>query len=119
RHRDLVAPDHEVDVDRALVDPVAILVTDGRRVGAAERDVAGRVLVEERVEEHAAGLADPAFPVDERDLAEAVGVLVAADARAERFDALVGVDRDGPAALAAAPGGLDPCAGNGGGLRGW
>ena len=36
----------------------------------AEREVAGRVLVEQRVEEGDARLADPALAVDERDLAE-------------------------------------------------
>ena len=42
----------------------------GDRVGVAEREVARRVLVEERREERPAELADAALAVDERDLAE-------------------------------------------------
>ena len=67
---DVVAADHEVDVDRARVDAVAVLVADRDRVGVAEREVARGVLVEQRVEEDRAGLADPSFAVDERELAE-------------------------------------------------
>ena len=39
-------------------------------VGVAERNVAGGVLVEERLVEDRAERADPALLVDERDLAE-------------------------------------------------
>ena len=46
------------------------LVLDREGVGVAERDVAGRVLVEQRLVEDRAERADPALLVDERDLAE-------------------------------------------------
>src|SRR3712207_1899204 len=45
--------DHEVDVDPADVRALLVgLVVDRELVGRAERDVAGGVLVEQRVEEH-------------------------------------------------------------------
>ena len=43
---------------------------------AAESDVAGRVLVEERVAEDEAGLLDGRRPVDQRELAEVGRLLV-------------------------------------------
>jgi hypothetical protein len=44
--------DHEVDVDAAGVEALLVVVAgDAELVGVAERDVARRVLVEERVEE--------------------------------------------------------------------
>ena len=68
---DVVGADHEVDVHGALVDARQVGgVADRRRVGVAEREVARRVLVEQRREERAAELADAALAVDERDLAE-------------------------------------------------
>src|SRR5919204_818648 len=101
RHRDVVAADHEVDVDLAAVDAVAILVADRGCVGVAERDVAGGVLVEERVREDGVELADPALAVDERDLAEPSSALVDSGPAAQRIRVLVGVDRDGAPALEA------------------
>ena len=68
--------DHEVDVDLAVVDARDVLVADGEREAAAERDVAGGVLVEQRVVEDGAERADAALAVDERDLAEAGGAVV-------------------------------------------
>ena len=70
----------------------------------AERDVARRVLVEERVEEHGVAAA-PIRPlaVDERQLAETPRTLVLGNGRAERLGVLVGVD---PRHLAARE--LDP-----------
>ena len=81
-HGHVVAPDHEVDVDQALVDPVEILLADRDRVGVAEREVAGGVLVEERVLEDGLEAADPPFAVDERELAQAGSALVHGDASA-------------------------------------
>ena len=46
------------------------VVADRRRVRVAEREMARRVLVEQRREERAPELADAALAVDERDLAE-------------------------------------------------
>ena len=46
-------------------------LVDGEREAVAERDVAGGVLVEQRVVEDRAERPDPALPVDERELAEA------------------------------------------------
>src|SRR5439155_7219987 len=89
----------EVDVDRAVVDAISIVVADRGRVRASQRQVTRRVLVEQRVEEHPAGLADATFAVDERDLAEPIAVLVALDPRAQGAGALVGVDLDGPPSL--------------------
>ena len=45
-------------------------VADRGRVCVPEREVAGGVLVEQRVEERDARLADPPLAVDERELAE-------------------------------------------------
>ncbi len=45
-------------------------------IAVAERDVADRVLVEQRVEKRRSQLADTALPVDERDLAEPCRALV-------------------------------------------
>ena len=68
---ELRAPDHEVDVDRALVDARLLRrVLDRMVVAVAERDVARGVLVDQRVVEHAAERPDATFAVDERDLAE-------------------------------------------------
>jgi hypothetical protein len=62
--------DHEVDVDRAVVDAVVVLLARGERVRLPDGDVAGGVLVEQRVEEDGVERADAALAVDERDLAE-------------------------------------------------
>ncbi len=58
-------------MDVALVHALAVgVVLDRERVGVPERDVAGGVLVQQRLVEHGAERADPAFLVDEGDLAE-------------------------------------------------
>ena len=63
--------DHEIDMDAALVHALAVgVVLDRERVGVSERDVAGGVLVQQSLVEHRAERADPAFLVDEGDLAE-------------------------------------------------
>ena len=56
-----------------------------------------RVLVEQRVEEDRLELADAAVAVDERDLAQADGALVARGVAAQDVGALVGVDAHGAA----------------------
>src|SRR3954453_10138069 len=73
---ELVAPDHEVRVRVGFVHPSRVRVLDGpvtERPGdaVAPRDVGRRVLVEERVLEHDAGLAHARRAVDQRDLADA------------------------------------------------
>src|SRR3979411_777929 len=61
RHRDVIAADHEVDGDLALVDPLLIrLAFDGEAEALAQRDVAGGVLVEQRVVEDGLERPDPA-----------------------------------------------------------
>src|SRR5262249_60858533 len=73
----VIRADHEVDVDLALIDPRQIRrVGDRMRVGIAEREMARGVLVEQDVEEGPAQPADAAFPIDERNLAEARGAVV-------------------------------------------
>src|SRR5215471_20311896 len=79
-----VTADHDVGVDGRTVEPdllpfLVALVQAARhreREALSPRDVAGRVLVEQRVVEEDAGLRDPRVPVDKRDLAEAAGTLV-------------------------------------------
>src|SRR5215203_2850260 len=100
RDLQLVGADHEVDVDLALVD-VGLARAGQEREALPERDVARGVLVEQRVVEDGAELADAALAVDERDLAEASGALVAGDDRAHHVLRRVGDDADGPAALEA------------------
>ena len=60
------------------IEALAVGLVVGREaIGTAERDVARRVLVEQRVEEDRFRRADPALAVDEeRDLADAGGALV-------------------------------------------
>src|SRR5688572_24012437 len=71
-YRELWAADHEVDVHDTLVDACLVgVVVHGMLVAAAERDVRGRVLVDQGVVEDALKRPDAAFAVDERDLAEA------------------------------------------------
>ena len=83
-----------------LVRPRAFgLVLDRERVRVAERDVAGGVLVEQRVVEDRLERADPALAVDERELAEPRGAVVLRERRPEGVGALVGVDLDRAAAL--------------------
>ena len=57
-------------MDRAPVDLSSIVGADGQLVGVAERDVAGGVLVEQRVVESRPERADPALAIDERELSE-------------------------------------------------
>src|SRR5262245_51396187 len=73
---DVIAADHEVDVDRAPVDLVHVLCAHRDLVGVAERNVARRVLIEKRVVESRAKPPDPAFAVDEGDLAEPGGIRI-------------------------------------------
>ena len=63
---------------------------DRLRVRAAIGDVAGRVLVEERVEEREPGLADARRAVDERDLPEVRRLLVSVELTFDHLAALVG-----------------------------
>ena len=83
------------------VDAVAGLVADHEREALAERDVAGGVLVEQRVVEDRVERSDAALGVDQRDLAEAGGALVALADRAHGLVGGVGVDLDRAAALEA------------------
>ena len=76
---------------------------DGEREAVAERDVARRVLVEQRVVEDGPERADPSLPVDERELPEPRGALVDCARARERLAVLVGVDLDRAAALEAHP----------------
>ena len=71
------------------------------RIGVPEGEVARGVLVEQRVEEDRAGLADPTLAIDERELAEARRALVLGASRAHRVGSLVGVDLHGASALEA------------------
>src|SRR6185503_6050268 len=101
---DLLRADHEVDVDLALVDPRQVgRVRDRVRIRVAERKVARRVLVEERVEEGPAELADTALAVDERHLAEPRGALVGGAALAQGLGVRVRLDLDGATPLEADP----------------
>ena len=75
------------------------VVVEGECVGRAEGDMAGRVLVVERVVEDRAERADSALAVDQRDLTQPGGALVPGRAGAQHAGALVGVDVDRPAAL--------------------
>ena len=84
---------------RALVHAVCVGVLDEEREAAPERDVAGSVLVEQRVVEDRPERADAALAVDQRELAETKRALVGREARAQRFGVLVGVDLDRLAAL--------------------
>src|SRR6185437_7822315 len=98
---DLGGADHEVDVHLAAVDPFAVALLYGPVEALAEGDVAGRVLVEQRVVEDRVERADPPARVDEGELAEAAGALVALRIRLEHVAVLFGVDRGHPAALEA------------------
>ena len=57
----VVAADHEVEVTAAVY-ARAVALADQRRIAAAERDVADRVLVEQRVEKRRSQLTDAALP---------------------------------------------------------
>ena len=69
------------------------LAVEDLRDAEAVGDVAGRVLVVERVEERDAGLADARGSVDERELAEVRGTLVARQLSAHDVGALVRLAR--------------------------
>ena len=79
----------------------ALALAGQEREALPERDVARGVLVEQRVVEDRAELADAALAVDERHLAEPGGALVAGDDRAHHVLRRVGVDLDRAAALEA------------------
>src|SRR5438105_10114075 len=64
----------------------------GEREPLAERDVAGRILVQQGVVEDRAELADPALAVDQRHLSEPGCAAVALRKPAEGLAALVGID---------------------------
>jgi len=82
---DVVAADHEVDVDGAPIDLVHVLRAHRDLVGVAERDVARGVLVEQRVVEDGVERPDAAGAVDQRELAEAERLVVERELRAERL----------------------------------
>src|SRR5579862_5278685 len=96
-------------MDRRLVQPERRLLRARAAEAGAERDVRGRVLVEERVEVRHAALADARRRVDECDLAEAASVLLRIAVDVARDEVAVLVVRRGepdePAAakLAAQP----------------
>ena len=69
-------------------------------IAEAVGDVAGRVLVVERVEEREVRLPDPGRAVDERQLAEVGAPLVARELAAHDVGALVGLHVDDLAVLA-------------------
>ena len=84
--------DHEVDVRAARVHARSVRLFDEEREAVAERDVAGGVLVEQRVVEDGAERPDPPLAVDERELAEPERAVVDRQLRAQRLDVLVRVD---------------------------
>ena len=87
--------DHEVDVDLAPVDPLVLgRILDRLHVTGAERDMARRVLVEQRVEEHRLERADPAVTVDESELTEARAAVVLRACVAQGVGVVVRVDLD-------------------------
>src|SRR3990172_5489592 len=97
---DLRAPDHEVDVDEALVDPGLVGgIVDRVVVAVPECDVRRCVLVDERIQEDRLERPDSSLVVDEGDLAETPGAVVSRSDCAERIGPLVGVDLDRAATL--------------------
>jgi hypothetical protein len=80
-------------VDRAEVGAALVgLVVHRHVVGPAQGDVAGRVLVQQRVVEDRVQGADAALTVHQRDLAQPRGALVALDHGPHRVGARLGVD---------------------------
>jgi len=73
----------------------------GEGVGVAPRDVTGRVLVDQDVAEHHAGLADRGGTVNERDLAQASRARVDRHLRPHAFRAVHGVHLHGATPLEA------------------
>ena len=100
---ELVRADHEVDVEAADVEAVALLLGGRERIRGAERDVARGVLVEQGVVEHGAELPDPALAIDERELAEPGRALVQLDLGTQGLGPFVGVDLDRLARPRSAP----------------
>src|SRR3954470_19351531 len=97
---ELGAADHEVDVDLAPIDARPLeLVLDLVAEAVAERDVAGRILVEEGVEEDRSQRTDPPAPVDERELSEVRRALVLGHGCPQRLGILVGIDLCHPTAV--------------------
>src|SRR5207253_10135967 len=90
----VVSSDHEVGVDPALVHLRGVLVVEHEGVAVADRDVAGRVLVDQRRAEDRPEPADPAFAIDERDLAESCRSVVDPEVGARRLGSDVRVDLD-------------------------
>src|SRR5690242_17039420 len=89
RDLELRAADHHVEVDGGAVQAAHRLLRARADEAGTERDVRGRVLVEERVEVDATGLTDARPAVDECDLPEPatgrVGVEVRGDEIAVRL----------------------------------
>ena len=79
---------HEVGMDVRDVHVVARISVEGVRDAEAVGDVAGGVLVEQRVVERDAGLADTRRAVDERELTEVDGTLVAVELAAHELRAV-------------------------------
>jgi hypothetical protein len=90
----------EAELRELLLRPVAAV---GDRVEDAGpvRDVAARVLVEERVQEDEAGAADARVAVHQRDLAEHAGVVVLPQLLSDQVGAAARAHLDRPAALEA------------------
>ena len=83
------------------VDAVAVGLLDRPVEPLAERDVAGRVLVDQRVVEDGVERADAAAAVDQRQLAEAGGARVAIDVGLQHLAVRGRLDRNRPPALEA------------------
>ena len=81
------------------VEAVVRLAVDDEREAGAVRDVAGRVLVEERVVEERARLADARLARHERDLAEPVGVLDRLEVAADELRTALRLDAHGSTVL--------------------
>ena len=106
--------DHEVDVDLAVVDALTVNgVGYGEPIGVTERDVAGGVLIEQRVAEHRPELADPALAIDQGDFSQERGALVAPGVICRNVSAPVsGVNRHRAAILETDPQAGDQHAGD-------
>src|SRR4029077_9960056 len=99
---DLRAADHEVGVDAGDVRRAVRQLDAGvarEAEPAAVRDVAGGILVEERVEEGHARLADARRSVDERNLAEPARAVIAVELRLDDVFTALRLRVDDAAAL--------------------
>jgi hypothetical protein len=97
---DLRASDHEVDVDAGDVD--AFVAANGsldRRGRPPVGDVAGGVLVEQRLQEQHAGLTDAAVARHQSDLAEASRSLVRLELALDQLAPVLRLDVDDPSLL--------------------